>query len=545
MEPNSLPRFSETSPSITPNTPVASASSRNMQQEDHRRAKSHGAGAVGEPSSTAQPVLSRPLRVNSCPEAVSPGGISTANLDSSGHEQVEIPPRESITYKDGFHENAYDGYGELTEAGVTYKGQLKNGERHGLGEYTFTGGTYIGRFESNIIHGQGEIIYDNGTCYKGQFIRGEYDGQGEITYSDSSWYKGQFKRGKYNGQGELLGVDGTHYKGQFKDDKFELGEVTYKNGDFYKGQWKDDKPQPHGYTECIHSGASGKGQFKNGDMDGQGEVIYDDGTYRKGQFKQSELDGQGEETYSDGSSYKGQFKHGEYDGQGELICVDGTHYKGQFKDGKYDGQGELISANGTHYKGQFKDDICDGQGEAICANGTHYKGQFKDNKLHGLGEATLSDGAQLKGQFKNHQYEGWPNQSSRGRPQQLVAVAQPNQPSPSVQRPTVRADPEVALRELLDRTGDPDPLINYLRKSPQKNCIELDKILLWAIEHKKKGKSNYKAMRNSLWQEYGRSLRYFSDNDPLRGKRDRENGQSVGEVQNNIKTVWRWEGLLP
>ncbi|PIG82009.1 hypothetical protein AARAC_010517 [Aspergillus arachidicola] len=278
-----------------------------------------------------------------------------------------------------------------------------------------------------------------------------------------------------------------------------LGEITYKNGDFYKGKWKDDKPQPYGYTEITRSGDISKGQWKNGDMDGQGEVIYDDGRCRKGQFKQGKLDGQGEETYGDGSSYKGQFKHGEYDGQGELICVDGTHYKGQ----------------------------------------------FKDSKFHGLGEATLTDGAQLKGQFKNHQYEGWPNQPSPGRPQQLVAVAQPNQPSPSVQRTTVRADPEVALRERVDRTGDPDPLIDYLRKRPQKNCIELDKILLWAIEHKKKGKSGYKAMRNGFWQEYSGTLRYVSDNDPLRGKRDRETGQSVGEVQNNIKTVWRGWGLLP
>ncbi|KAB8215555.1 hypothetical protein BDV33DRAFT_208262 [Aspergillus novoparasiticus] len=150
-------------------------------------------------------------------------------------------------------------------------------------------------------HGQEEIIYNNRTCYKDQFIHG------------------QFKRGKYDSQGELVDVDGIYYKGQFKD----------------------DKPQPHGYTECTHSGFSGKEQFKN----------------------------------------------------------DGTHYKGQFKNGKYDGQGELIFTNGTHYKGQFK-----------------------DGKFHGLGEATLSDGAQLKGQFKNHQYEDWLNQSSPGRPQQLVAV---------------------------------------------------------------------------------------------------------------------------
>ena len=59
-------------------------------------------------------------------------------------------------------------------------------------------------------------------------------------------------------------------------------------------------------------------------------------------------EGQGVMLYSDGSQYVGEFKNGFPDGIGQLIAADGSEsYTGGFKNGLYDGYGIQMTALGV------------------------------------------------------------------------------------------------------------------------------------------------------------------------------------------------------
>ena len=53
--------------------------------------------------------------------------------------------------------------------------------------------------------------------------------------------------------------------------------------------------------------------------------------------------------------FTGQFRDGKIDGEGEMKYGDGREYWGQFKDGKEDGEGTYKYPNGNLYIGKFKD----------------------------------------------------------------------------------------------------------------------------------------------------------------------------------------------
>ena len=95
------------------------------------------------------------------------------------------------------------------------------------------------------------------------------------------------------------------------------------------------------------------------------------------------------------AKYKGQFKDGEKEGQGTYTALNGNVYTGQYKSGRCDGQGTFTwggEANGAIYQGQFKDDLFEGHGTLTTANGNVYDGQFKKHLRHGRGVERKADG---------------------------------------------------------------------------------------------------------------------------------------------------------
>ena len=122
--------------------------------------------------------------------------------------------------------------------------------------------------------------------------------------------------------------------------------------------------------------------------------------------------GQGTYATSDICIYVGEFKNGEMHGQGTVTYIEGagsfegTKYVGEWKDDKMHGQGTFTNALGAKYVGEFKNDKKDGQGTYTWPEGRKYVGEVRDNKMHGKGTYTFPDGTIQKGLFENGAFIG-------------------------------------------------------------------------------------------------------------------------------------------
>ena len=65
-------------------------------------------------------------------------------------------------------------------------------------------------------------------------------------------------------------------------------------------------------------------------------------------------------------TYKGSFSEGNIEGNGYLIYLNGSKYDGAWKDNKRDGFGEYIEYDGNSiYKGYWQNDVKHGRGTFI------------------------------------------------------------------------------------------------------------------------------------------------------------------------------------
>ena len=101
-----------------------------------------------------------------------------------------------------------------------------------------------------------------------------------------------------------------------------------------------------------------------------------------------------------GHTYVGEFKDGKVHGQGNLIYPNGDKYVGEYQNGKRHGQGTFTKKNGDTYVGEWKNSMKHGQGTYTFANGDEYFGEYKKDKKDGLGIYTSADGDVTGGEFK-------------------------------------------------------------------------------------------------------------------------------------------------
>jgi hypothetical protein len=135
-------------------------------------------------------------------------------------------------------------------------------------------------------------------------------------------------------------------------------------------------------TDKFADGTTYVGEFKDGKLNGQVNILWYDGESYVGEFKKNKYNGQGALTRANGESAVGEFKDGKLNGQGTYSWADGDVSVGEFKDGKLNGQGTYTWADGKKYVGEFKDDKLNGQGIFYSANGKIAEsGIFKDGKL--------------------------------------------------------------------------------------------------------------------------------------------------------------------
>ena len=86
-----------------------------------------------------------------------------------------------------------------------------------------------------------------------------------------------------------------------------------------------------------------EGEWKDGNMHGQGRMQFADGWEYAGAFVMGTMHGQGTLVYPDTTAYEGQFKNGKMDGFGKLTYPDGWTFIGHWRDGQISGSGTLVN----------------------------------------------------------------------------------------------------------------------------------------------------------------------------------------------------------
>ena len=148
----------------------------------------------------------------------------------------------------------------------------------------------------------------------------------------------------------------------------------------------------------MRDGSKYTGEFKNGEMTGEGFKQWADGRMYKGQFQDGELHGKGTMFYNVESAaqkdktYQGEFQFNSREGQGVLTKKNGDVFEGTFQGNHPNGKTKIYFANGNNYEGDVIRGVMTGKGFLECPNGHCFTGDFKDGNLHGDGKFFVKDG---------------------------------------------------------------------------------------------------------------------------------------------------------
>ena len=149
--------------------------------------------------------------------------------------------------------------------------------------------------------------------YEGELVKGKPHGQGNLTFEKfddkyESSFEGLFEEGIPIEGKFTWGYDGTIFDGKFdkEDSRNGNGRIIYKDGSEYVGEWYRDEKTGQG-TMFFSNGSEFTGRWHD-NCPSDGVMIYPDGTKFKGWFKQISYDFEdGEIVYPDGSKFKSEF----------------------------------------------------------------------------------------------------------------------------------------------------------------------------------------------------------------------------------------------
>ena len=167
-----------------------------------------------------------------------------------------------------------------------------------------------------------------------------------------------------------------------------------------------------GETAPGQANASYVGDLVDGVREGQGTLIWPDGSRYDGDFRAGVRHGQGELRLPSGDTYTGGFQDDQMTGRGRFQWTNGDAYEGDFVAGDRTGEGGYVWRNGATYTGQVAGGVPHGQGVYRYENGTAYRGEFKNGARHGLGELAKG-GVRYAGWFSDDERHGLGHQRAR------------------------------------------------------------------------------------------------------------------------------------
>ena len=183
---------------------------------------------------------------------------------------------------------------------------------------------------------------------------------------------------------------------------YEMEPFEFKNGNIYLGKWNKnlafDGPGEYYLKE---DNVFVEGNWENGNLK-NGRIFLPNGNIYEGQIKDSTFNGKGIlKTFKNEILYEGDFVNGEKNGNGKIIFEDGTIYEGNIEKGKFKGNGKMIWKNGYEYIGEFNGPILNGKGKLTGPEGDIYEGDFENNLFHGKGKYTFyKSGNEYEGDFQ-------------------------------------------------------------------------------------------------------------------------------------------------
>ncbi len=153
--------------------------------------------------------------------------------------------------------------------------------------------SYIGGWKNGNRHGFGSTIYACGTLYTGNYRKGKRDGHGNVKWPDGSSFFGTFRQGTPFGLGVMKYNSGAQYLGNFCG--YEICGEGYVEFDFPPNGYY------HGYFDAASQSAKGQGclrnqqgfifmgNFENGMLQGNAEVLTPEGYLEKYTFQNGEI----------------------------------------------------------------------------------------------------------------------------------------------------------------------------------------------------------------------------------------------------------------
>jgi hypothetical protein len=205
---------------------------------------------------------------------------------------------------------------------------------------------------------------------------------------------------------DALTPDGARYYGPLRNGNLHgQGRLVWANGTVYDGGFADGLMSGRGKVRWAN-GQAYEGEFRSGMMDGHGRMTLADGTVYEGQFRSSYFSGPGEITYADGRKYRGDFVLGNFQGKGRYETPEGEVHEGEFKSGQFSGRGTYRRPDGARYEGEFLKWRMHGKGRFTDPAGNIYEGTFANGELEGKGTLTGPHGNRYSGDFKLWQFHG-------------------------------------------------------------------------------------------------------------------------------------------
>ena len=176
--------------------------------------------------------------------------------------------------------------------------------------------------------------------------------------------------------------------------------LKFISNDFFIGILEEKSGLPKKGGIYTFAGDHYIGEFVNGKKEGNGIILYNNGTKYEGTFKNDKHDGFGKLFQLDGENYVGEWKEGKINGNGIRHHSNGDKYIGNYINNIRNGEGNYIFANGDSYNGNWTNGCANGFGKFNFKNGNSYEGNFKKNVIYGEGVYKMKNGDIYIGFFK-------------------------------------------------------------------------------------------------------------------------------------------------
>ncbi len=171
------------------------------------------------------------------------------------------------------------------------------------------------------------------------------------------------------------------------------------NGDLYRGPLnnRNGLPDGNGHLQKLGTGASYKGHFSNGYLEGPVTIRYTHGDKFEGTFVQGRAYGKGIYTGVDGRKISGFFNASDACPEFAFISVTTKNTEEQVDNSRHEPE---------QSSGYFKCTRCTGKGVIVWPDHRVYFGEILQGKMHGHGVLNWSNGFTYEGAFFNDSLQG-------------------------------------------------------------------------------------------------------------------------------------------